>query len=306
MSERASPDGIEPSAASYGGVAPLKGIAGLADRYDGFILDQWGVLHDGTRPYVDAAACLRELRARGKRVVVLSNSGKREDYNIELMRKMGFGRELYDRFVSAGEDARQAIVARAQAFHRALGRCCYAFTRDGDRSALEGIGLEFADRVARADFLAVLGIDSPRRVLADYEPELASGVARQLPMICANPDLWRFAETGMIEAPGVLARRYEALGGKVFYHGKPHPSIYASCIDALKCPREGVIAIGDSIDHDILGATRVGVACALVTGGVHANALNVKWGEMPTADAWRGFAADATANPQYLLPAFVW
>lgn len=297
---------MPPSTADYGGIVPIDGVARLADRYDGFILDQWGVLHDGTRPYAGAAECLQQLRARGKRVVVLSNSGRREDYNIELMHKMGFQRALYDRLVSAGEDARHALAARTNPFHRTLGRSCYAFSRGGDCSVFAGIGIEFTDRIEDADFLAVIGIDSPRRQLADYERDLQAGIARQLPMICANPDLWRSAPGGLVEAAGVLAQRYEALGGIVFYHGKPHPSIYASCLEALACARESVIAIGDSIEHDILGANRVGIRSALVTGGVHADQLSVTWGALPTAQAWRALAATASAAPDYLLPAFVW
>ena len=306
MSAPASPDGVQALRADYGGVLPVAGMAHLADAFDGFILDQWGVLHDGTQPYAGAAACLARLRACGKRVVVLSNSGKGEDYNLELMRRMGFERTLFDRLVSAGEDARHAIAARNTPFHRSLGTRYYSFTRDGDRTVLEGIGLDFVVRIEDAEFLAVLGIDSPRRLLADYEAELRLGIVRALPMICANPDLWRFAAGGMIEAPGVLARRYEALGGAVFYHGKPHPAIYASCLEALGCASGRVLAVGDSIDHDILGAHRADIRSALVTGGVHASALGVTWGKLPGAKAWRGFAADAIATPDYILPAFVW
>ena len=306
MSAHASPEGGNPEAQAYDGVLPLADVSRLAHRYEGFILDQWGVLHDGARPYAGALDCLRQLRASGKRIVVLSNSGKREDDNVELMRAMGFERALYDRFVSAGEDARQAVVARRHAFHRALGRRCYAFTRDGDLSVFAGIGLEFTDRVESADFLAVLGIDSPRRQLRDYEAELEAAAARRLPMICANPDLWRFAGDGMIEAAGVLARRYEALGGQVFYHGKPHAPIYATCIEILGCAPERMIAIGDSVEHDILGAVRAGIPCALLAGGVHAADLDVTWGKLPEASAWRRFASGAAATPDYLLPAFVW
>jgi HAD superfamily hydrolase (TIGR01459 family) len=306
MSAPASAEDGTAAGEDYAGVTPLTGVAVLADRFDGFILDQWGVLHDGTRPYAGALECLQKLRARGKRIVVLSNSGRREDYNIELMRKMGFACALFDRLICAGEDARQALAARSDDFHRALGRRCFAFTRDGDRSVLEGIGLEFSARVEQADFLAVLGTDSPRRSLADYESELQAGIAAALPMVCANPDLWRFAPDGMIEAAGVLARRYEALGGRVYYHGKPHPAIYASCLAALGCPSRRVIAIGDSLEHDILGARRVGLASALVTGGVHAETLGIVWGELPSANHFSALIASAPAVPHFLLPAFIW
>ncbi|MEO8442616.1 MAG: TIGR01459 family HAD-type hydrolase [Betaproteobacteria bacterium] len=303
----ACPEPVRVAGADFGGVIALPGFGELARAYDGFILDQWGVLHDGTRPYAGAAECLARLRAAGKRIVVLSNSGKREAENVSLMARMGFEPCLFDRFVSAGEDARRAIETRANAFHRGLGSRCYVFTRDGDHALLEGIGLELVESVDAAEFLVVLGSDSPRRGCADYEPELVAGISRKLPMICANPDVWRFSAHGMIEAAGVLARRYQALGGMVFYHGKPYPAIYDACFDALAgCARERILAVGDSIEHDVLGAARVGLACALIAGGVHAGELGVRWGELPTLLDFNHLMAGACAKPAYLLPAFAW
>lgn len=285
---------------------PVAGVSALTGDYDGFILDQWGVLHDGTQPYEGAAECLRRLRQAGKRIVVLSNSGRRALDNLRVLEGMGFDTALVERLISGGEHARSALQSRADSFHGRLGRRCYAFTRGGDRSLLEGIGLELVDRVADADFLAVVGIDSPQRLARDYEAELAAGVARRLPMVCANPDIARLTPKGITEAQGVLARRYEALGGEVFYHGKPYPAIYRSCLEALGCAPEMVLAIGDSIEHDTLGAARVGIRSALIPGGVHAQELGVIWGGLPTAEAWRAFAANAPAKPDYLLAAFRW
>ena len=290
----------------YERIERVRGMSPLAARYDEFILDQWGVLHDGTRPYAGAAECLQRLHAAGKRIVVLSNSGKREAENLRVMASMGFDVALLERCVCAGEEARRAIEARADRFHSALGTRCFAFTRGGDRAVLEGIGLEFVDRVEDADFLAVLGIDSPRRSLADYETELSAGVARGLPMVCANPDIARLTPQGLVDAQGVLAVRYEALGGDVFNHGKPYPAIYRSCLSALRCRPEQVLMVGDSIDHDVLGAARSGIASALIPGAVHGPALGVAWGELPEESAWRAFAQKASARPDYLLAAFNW
>jgi HAD superfamily hydrolase (TIGR01459 family) len=287
-------------------VVAVSGVSALVSDYDGFILDQWGVLHDGTRPYPGAAECLRRMRAAGKRIVVLSNSGKREADNLRLMAGMGFDTVLINRLISGGEHARHALQTRTDRFHGALGKRCYAFTRAGDRSLLEGIGLELVDRIEDADFLAVLGTDAPQRLVRDYEPELRVGIARRLPMVCANPDTIRLLPGGTTEAQGALARRYEALGGGVFYHGKPYPAIYAACLEALACSREKVIAIGDSIGHDIQGAARGGLRSALIPGGVHAGELGITWGELPTPERWYAFTGRSPARPDYLLAAFNW
>src|SRR5689334_7044381 len=116
MSVAASPEN------PYGDVTPVKGMRVLAGKYDAFIVDQWGILHDGTNPYPGAVECLEMLRTGGKRIVVLSNSGRTEKDNLRIMASMGFPGHLFDRCISAGEDAREALEARALPFHAKLGR----------------------------------------------------------------------------------------------------------------------------------------------------------------------------------------
>jgi HAD superfamily hydrolase (TIGR01459 family) len=295
------------ASADYGGVIARTSVAALARDFDGFIVDQWGVLHDGTKAYPGAIDCLRQLRAAGKHVVILSNTGRREAANVELMAKMGFDPALYDRIVCAGEDARDAIQRRTHAFHARLGFKYFAFTRGDDVSLLAGLGLQRVGTVEEADFLMVIGIESPRMTLDDYEPLLAAGAARDLPMVCANPDVTRVSPEGLVDAPGALARRYEALGGAVFYHGKPYPAIYAACLEALSgCAGDRIVAVGDSIEHDILGASRAGVRSAFIAGGIHADDLGIAWGALPAPDAWERLMRNAVARPDYLVPTFTW
>jgi HAD superfamily hydrolase (TIGR01459 family) len=291
---------------AYGDVVALAGVAALARAFDGFIVDQWGVLHDGTRAYPGAVECLERLQRGGKRIVILSNTGRGEEEVRGIMAGMGIDPSLYDRCITAGQEARDALAARRHPFHARLGKRCYPFTRAGDVSMLEGLGLELVDRAEHADFLAVLGIDSPRVGLADHEPALVAALARRLPMICGNPDVTRPSPEGLLDAAGVIARRYEAMGGEVFHHGKPYPAIYDSCLEALGMDRAKVIAIGDSMDHDVAGAARSGLRCAFVSGGIHAGALGSPWGALPAPAAWERLVEEAPARPDYLIPAFVW
>jgi len=284
----------------------IAGMSVLAERFDGFVLDQWGVLHNGVHPYPGAIDCLRRLRSAGKRVAILTNSGRRSAFNRDAMTRLGFAEDLYDQMITAGEDARHALERRQDPFHATLGERCHVISRDGDRSVLDDLGLTFTAEVDSADFLFVIGIDSPRRGLADYEDMLATAAARGVPMICANPDFIRVTDSGTVEAPGVLARRYEQLGGRVRWHGKPHRPIYESCLRALGLPSARVVAVGDSVDHDVVGAATVGIASAMIAGGIHAEALCIAWGGTPTPEAQRAFFATAPALPRYLAPAFTW
>lgn len=284
----------------------IAGIATLADRFDGFVLDQWGVLHNGVQPYPGAIDCLRQLRAAGKRIVILTNSGRRSDANLAIMARLGIAENLYDLVITAGEDARQALERRQAPFYATLGERCYVISRDDDHSVLDGLGLAFTTDVESADFLFVIGMDSPRRLLASYEDLLAAAAARGLPLICANPDFTRVTTSGTTEAPGVLARHYEQLGGRVRWHGKPYRPIYESCLRALGLPVGKTVAVGDSIDHDVAGAATVGMASAFVAGGIHADALGIAWGEAPGPEALQRFLADAPAMPRFVVPTFAW
>jgi HAD superfamily hydrolase (TIGR01459 family) len=270
----------------------LDGIAALAERYDGFLLDQWGVLHDGRAAYPGALEALCRLRALGKRVVVISNSGRRSAANVATMEQLGFGRELWDDLVSAGEDAWRTLKMQPP------GRRPHVIDKDGERGLLVGLNLMPAADVGNADFLLTLGVDETD--LAAYDRRLEEARRRDLLMVCANPDHWRYAaDGGLLPASGALADRYEAMGGRVVRHGKPYPPIYETCLASLGLPKERVVAIGDSVPHDVAGAKGVGLAAALVAGGVHAEAL---------AGSTDAAVVEKLGGPppDWVLPRFVW
>jgi HAD superfamily hydrolase (TIGR01459 family) len=179
--------------------------------------------------------------------------------------------------------------------------------RQDDDAVLADLGLEFVDSVQEADFIFLIGLSESRHLVKAYGSLLERAAGRGLPMICANPDLFRVSGSGLAEAPGVLARYYEEIGGVVHYHGKPHPPIYRSILQSLQgIPRERILAIGDSVEHDILGARRAGLPSALVAAGIHAEELGARLDKLPTPERWSEFAKTAPAIPNYLLPGFVW
>ncbi len=285
----------------------LHGVRELAARFDGFILDQWGVLHDGATPYPGAQDALARLRAAGKRIVILSNSGKRAVPNAALMTEIGFAPDLYDATISAGEDAHQQLKLRRDPFYAALGRRCVALMRPADSVLLEGLDLEIVERLEDADFVFLIGLDPRRPQVEAYEDLLRAAARRGLPMVCANPDIVRAGPHGLHPAPGMVARRYEELGGTVRYHGKPHRPIYQTCLDALGCADlRRVVAVGDSLEHDIAGAAGAEISSALIAGGIHAAELGIAHGETPTRAAVATLLAAAPARPDFVVPAFVW
>ncbi|MGB4056986.1 MAG: TIGR01459 family HAD-type hydrolase, partial [Alphaproteobacteria bacterium] len=248
------------------------GISDISDSYMGFIIDQWGVLHDGEHPYPGVVECLKELKARGKYIIILSNSGKRSENNIERMKKIGIPSSLYDTLITSGELAWQGMKNQDDGFFKGLGKKVYVISRGGDRSIVDGLDLEVVDDINKATFFVISGADSPEKTLEDYEPILKSAVRRQLKALCANPDSLGVMGNQNIMGPGTLARRYQDFGGVVHYMGKPHQPIFQHCIKLFQereiYPGQTII-IGDAMTHDILGGNLVNIDTCLVRNGLH-------------------------------------
>ncbi|HWK46963.1 MAG TPA: TIGR01459 family HAD-type hydrolase [Stellaceae bacterium] len=246
----------------------IDGMALVAPVFDAFILDQYGVLHDGIAPYAGVLDALRQLAAAGKPVAILSNSGKRAETNRNRLIRLGIPARLYSHIVTSGEVTWQALRDRPEPFWRSLGRRCLHVTRGDDHSLLDGLDLERASSPAAADFVLASGIDTPARSVDDYRPLLAVAAERGLPMVCANPD--RVAVDGgrLIDSVGALAALYESLGGRVRYVGKPWPEVFAACLDALGTAPARTVMVGDNPETDIAGAQAIGLATIRVLSGV--------------------------------------
>jgi HAD superfamily hydrolase (TIGR01459 family) len=285
----------------------VAGLHAFADRYAGFVLDQWGVLHDGRAPYAGVHETLGELRRHGKRIVLLSNSGRRAEHSRRHLSLLGFDPGMFDAIVTSGETAWTILKHRDLPPYDRLGRRCLLFTRDDDREVVADTGIELVDAPEKADFLFLAGVDSPRLGLEDYRPALEIAARRNLPALCSNPDLHAPSAGGLVLAPGALAQAYEEQGGEVLYVGKPHAPIYRLCFEALHgLAARDLVAIGDSLDHDIRGANGVGIAAAFVSGGLHAADFPLDASPEALAHRLEELTGDPAARPGWVLPRFVW
>jgi HAD superfamily hydrolase (TIGR01459 family) len=249
----------------------VAGVAALAPRYDGFILDLWGVIHDGVAPLPGAIDCLSALNAAGKRIALLSNAPRRADDVVRRITAIGVPPGLYHAVMSSGEEAWQRLHRRDEPFYRALGRRCLHLGSERDMEIRIGLDLDFIDDAETADFVLNTGPAGWEDTVEDYLPVLRAGLARDLPMVCANPDLVVQHGARLALCAGALAQYYETAGGRVRWHGKPYPSVYDTCLGLLRvADRRRVLAVGDSLRTDVAGAAASGLDCLFVTGGIHA------------------------------------
>jgi HAD superfamily hydrolase (TIGR01459 family) len=250
----------------------IPGIAALALRYDGFILDLWGVIHDGVAPMPGAVDCLRELIAARKRVTLLSNAPRRADDVVRRITQIGVPAGTYHHVMSSGEEAWQYLHRRDDPFYAALGRRCLHICSDRDLEIRDGLGLDYVDTAEEAEFILNTGPAGWDDTIEDYAPLLRLALASGLPMVCANPDLVVMHGARLALCAGALAQWYEQQGGYVRWHGKPYRSVYDSCLALLGIDdRSRILAIGDSLRTDIAGAAGAGLDSLFIAGGIHAD-----------------------------------
>lgn len=285
----------------------LPGFSALAERYDGFILDLWGVIHDGSRAYPHAAATLEKLRETGKPTLLLSNAPRRAPALEEGMRNMGIPRHLYGSIMSSGEAVNREMKSRRDPFFAALGPTCYHLGPERDRSVFDDVPITLVAEIEAATFVVNTGPHEFSDTVMDYEPVLQACSARALPMVCANPDHVVIREGKRVVCAGALAARYEELGGVVSYRGKPDPAIYTLCLEMLNnLDRRRVLAVGDALETDIAGAAAAGIDSVFVTGGIHAEELGVAYGEAASPARVAALAGRFNLRPVAAIPSFVW
>ena len=285
----------------------LPGFAPLADRFDGFILDLWGVIHDGVNAFPHAVDCLARLREAGKRTLLLSNVPRPNDAAQALMRGMGIPDDLYTDILTSGEAVRRALRRPPHLWWAELGQRGFHLGPERDRGVMEGLALTKAAQPADANFVLNTGPDDHRNPtdMAEFEDVLRDCVRHHLPMICANPDLHVIRGGVRVLCAGSLALRYQELGGDVRSIGKPDPAIYQPVLQSLDLPVARVLAVGDALHTDIAGAAGVDIAACWVLGGIHGEALADGSGgyDMGRAEA---AARDEGVTPIATIPRFGW
>jgi HAD superfamily hydrolase (TIGR01459 family) len=234
----------------------------LDARYWLILCDVWGVVHDGVTLYPGAADRLSQWRDQGRKVILITNAPRTADAVTRQLERIGLPRACWDGIATSGEAGIEALNALA----KPVG---FVGTR-GDLAILEDRGVRIAQGEDFTD-LACTGVTEDRPDPQDYSADLKRWAKRDVHMHCLNPDRV-VMRGGVLEAcAGAIADLYEALGGRVTWYGKPHETIYRHALHlAGNPPSSQVLAVGDGLQTDILGAARMGFDAIFVSGGIHA------------------------------------
>lgn len=274
----------------------ISSLREIAHHFDVFFLDQFGVLHDGKRPYPGVLQAIDELHKLGKQLIILTNSGKRATPNLKRLIAMGFPEQSICAVVSSGEVAWRGIQSGTFLSPYVSGARAYIVGRHLDDYQFDDLGLQFVDKPELADFILILGSDAPRTSLEDCGALLSEAAKLGTPALCANPDIWMITASGLQPAPGAIAELYRNLGGTVRYIGKPYSDIYALALASSSASSKArVVAVGDSIEHDVRGAKNFGISSVLVRGGVSAG--------LSASEIEQSYL-DFDAQPDWIIPTF--
>jgi HAD superfamily hydrolase (TIGR01459 family) len=282
----------------------IGGLSEVSSRYDVVLCDIWGVVHNGRKRHPSASEALARFRAERGPVVLISNAPRPSSAVVSQLDGMGVPREAWSAIVTSGDATRAALQERAPGPVWAIGP-------ERDQPLYEGIDLRFAP-AEEAAFICCTGLEDDHHETADdYRERLQEPARRGLEMICANPD--RIVQIGdaLIPCAGAVADVYAELGGTVIMEGKPYAPIYdlalklAAEAAGSSVDRTRVLAIGDGIPTDVLGANGQGLDLLFVAEGIHAEELAGLDGALNPSRAAERLARDG-AHARYLAPALSW
>ena len=277
------------------------GLTALAEAYDHFLLDQWGVLHDGFAPYEGVVEALASLKAAGKKLSVITNSGRTGEDNAAQLARLGIGSDLLDAVVSSGDLALDWLLREAPQ------RRCFAICSRGDPSPLEAAGVPLVERVEEAELIFLSGMPSEevRVDFSAFEPWIEAGIERGLTLICANPDRHGPHGKAVLISSGTVAAAYEARGGSVISFGKPGPEIYRLAMAGFPgIPPARCVMVGDMPETDLAGAAASGIDAVWVLGGVHARDVGAASSDAERESIALDILARAGAQAAWVLPSF--
>ncbi len=271
----------------------VNSIKEIATQYDYFIFDVWGVIHDGSKTYEGAIEAISYLRKLGKKICFLSNAPRRAEKVEEALNKFGVTKDLYDFVMSSGEATFLSLKENQNLGFKSFGKNYFYIGPKKDIDLLKGLDYQRSEAAESSDFVITTGFDHDESAINEKMSQILEAKKHDLPMICVNPDMIVVKQNGQeMNCAGLIAKEYKKIGGNVIYYGKPYAAVYeATCASFKISNKAKILAIGDGLETDALGAKNFGIDCLFITGGILSKTLKINY--------------DQNANPQELETIFI-
>jgi len=246
-------------------------IMELIDLYDNFIIDVYGVLHDGTHPYPGVLETIKTLREKNKNFVFLSNAPRPNSVVAERLSKIDIHIPLENIYTSG-----DFFLKNLQSDSRFVGKKFHLTSPEQNEHLSHEFSIDITNNLDEADYSIFMMFCDDETKLNDFDSLMQKAADDNVEVLCPNPDKVVMHQGKYRYTSGFFANKYEKeFGGKVTYFGKPHTNIYATIFDKFKFDPKTTLAIGDSIETDITGANNANIASAIVRTGVHSDEKNL-------------------------------
>jgi HAD superfamily hydrolase (TIGR01459 family) len=247
----------------------------ISNQYDAMFVDLWGCVHNGVEAYPEAIEALRAYRASGGVVILVTNSPRSRKEVFKQIERFGVPEDAWDNIATSGDSARAAM------FTGAVGNKVYFIGLEEERSFFEPLKI-ITDPVEietvpleEAEGIVCTGLFDATADPAVMRPQFLYAKQKGLKLLCANPDIVVDRGHRREWCAGALAALYTEMGGESLYFGKPHPPIYDLARRRLfevapDLDNPSILAIGDGVKTDILGAVGEDIDSLFITGGLAA------------------------------------
>lgn len=249
---------------------PTTNIKQLAQKYDAFLIDIWGVVHEGINPYPGAIECLHALISLNKSILFLSNAPRPGSVTLHKLLEFGLN-ATEEMIITSGDVVREQLLEFKDPIFKDFGKCFYHLGANRNTDILAGITADITLKLEEANFILLTAYIDEGEDLNQYDDFLKKAALLNIPAICANPDKIVIHGNKIRYCAGILAEKYQKMGGTVYFYGKPYLSIYEAAFKRLKekgiYHKNKILMIGDTLETDILGANTATIDSALVLSG---------------------------------------
>lgn len=259
----------------------VSNLQSIQNQYDGFLFDIWGVIHDGHTAFPGAVSLINELIDKQKKIIFLSNAPRPGPVLIKKLKDLGIA-VIPEMIYSSGDEFRKRYIQDIQINHssfQGLGRRFFHLGAERNTDILSNLTVDVTDRLEDAEFVLLTAYMDEDENLNQHDVFLKKALSLKLPFVCVNPDKAIDNGEKLRFCAGVLAEKYEKMGGQCYYFGKPFPAVFESAIEIMKgsgvLDLRKILMIGDTLETDILGARNAGIDSALVFAGNAARLINL-------------------------------
>ena len=241
-------------------------ISVIEKNYSLFLIDLWGVIHNGIKIFPEILEVLRNLQKKKKEIIFITNAPRRALVIENQLTEFGIDRKLYSRVISSGEITWRYLFEK----FRDKNVNILHIGPPRDNHLIDGLIYKKVSKPEEAEIIVNTGPWGDNDKLENYKNILDQSLNNKLPMICSNPDKEVIRGDKFMICAGKLAEYYEEKGGTVKYFGKPYPEIYSHIFKSIDfINKEKILVIGDSLENDIKGANLQKCDSLLISNGIH-------------------------------------